>query len=795
LLLIGTYVFKVYNNYFYKLNGHQDESMFGLLKSENLPNIREFPLEAYSIKFSLDRLVLGVDNIRYDVHLSPSFCMAGKKVVIQLFARYSRIGEMPGMDSSAVWNKEREEFKLLCRHILVEAVNQAKLKAEVEIDFLAQTAVIKWLIDEVRNQYETMVESLKNNLRKCELSYHQDLREIIRLKEELSGVEKRKRSILLNVGKDLFRYFIDVQFSDLKDMREANFGAQAALPRDVFSNPLLHLKNLGDDLFMTEEYVLLGHRFEDLNAYNSLILLIKTLLGEIGMMHRSEQDLAGEPVPILYEKEEVLEKEQKDNLDREIDAWIKDARNVDILFNYFQSKDRYKRLKKQKRAGQDLIDLKKQAGDQRQLLNFFYERFQKRGILKNIVASYEMRPVYQNYCPPLSPHQILQFLIARKERRQIIGRIRRLKGFYGKSFSLTPLRKSIKRIKKIGKKKKEEYLIQYLKDFCRYHKDLGNFNMLKEGMERVNLLSEEKIINLSRANRVLYEFLLPHEQAPEEKPIINHVIIKADVRGSTDLTHQMEKKELTPASYFSLNFFEPITNILYEYGANKVFIEGDAVILSIFEHKDTPDQWYSVARACGLAIQMLFIVKRYNITNQMSQLPKLELGIGITYFNNAPSFLFDGDNRIMISPAINLADRLSGCAMSARKLLADANKPFNLYVFQTASDKDVAATIDDLSLRYNLDGIELSAAGFEKLSQEIELKAMRCFIPDLQKEKIMIYTGKFPTLTGKFNRLIIREDQIQKVVPENLRVISPTSRKYYEVCTHPTLYKYVKENV
>ena len=767
--------------------------MFGFLKSVNLPNIREFSLETYSIKFSLAKLVLGVDNIRYDVHLSPSFCIASKKVVTQLFAKYSQVGEMSGIGSSARWNKERDEFKFLCRRILVEAVNQAKQKAEVEIDFLAQTAVIKWLIEEVRNQYETMVESLKNNIRKCELSYQQDLREIIGLKEDLASVQKRKRLILLNVGKELFRYFIDVQFRDLEEMREANFGSQTVLPRDLFSNPLLHLDNLNDDLFITEEYVLLGHRFEDLNAYNSLILLIKTLLGEIGTINRSEQDLSEKSVPIPNEKEEILGKEHKFDLDREIDGWTKEAANVDILFNYVQSKDRYKRLQRQKSAKQDLIRLKKKARDQKQLLNFFYEKFQKIGVLKNIVAFCEMRPVYQNYCPPLSPHQILHFLIAPKERRQIISRIKRLKGFYGKSFSLAPLRKGAKRIKKIRKKKKEEYLIQYLKDFCRYHKDLGNFNMLNEGMERVNLLSEEKIIDLSRANRVLYEFLLPHEQVPEEKPIIDHVIIKADIRGSTDLTHQMEKKGLTPASYFSLNFFEPITNILNEYGAKKVFIEGDAIILSIFEHKDTPDQWYSVARACGLAIQMLFIVKRYNITNQKSLLPILELGFGITYFNNAPTFLFDGDNRIMLSPAINLADRLAGCAMSARKLLEDANKPFNLYVFQTASDQDVAATVDDLSLRYNLNGIELSTAGFEKLSQEIELKAMKCFIPELQKEEIMIFTGKFPTVTGKFKRLVIREDQILKVVPEDLKVIRPTSRKYYEVCTHPKLYQYVNE--
>jgi len=39
---------------------------------------------------------------------------------------------------------------------------------------------------------------------------------------------------------------------------------------------------------------------------------------------------------------------------------------------------------------------------------------------------------------------------------------------------------------------------------------------------------------------------------------------------------------MNPASYFSLNFYEPLTKILPRYGAEKVFIEGDAVILSIF---------------------------------------------------------------------------------------------------------------------------------------------------------------------------------------------------------------------
>ena len=74
-------------------------------------------------------------------------------------------------------------------------------------------------------------------------------------------------------------------------------------------------------------------------------------------------------------------------------------------------------------------------------------------------------------------------------------------------------------------------------------------------MDSINLVSEQKIIDLSRENNLLYEFLLPDEQPPEEKPIIHHVVIKADLRDSTHITLKMKEKGLIPASFFNLNFF------------------------------------------------------------------------------------------------------------------------------------------------------------------------------------------------------------------------------------------------
>ena len=114
---------------------------------------------------------------------------------------------------------------------------------------------------------------------------------------------------------------------------------------------------------------------------------------------------------------------------------------------------------------------------------------------------------------------------------------------------------------------------------------------------------------------------------------------------------------------------------------------------------------------------------------------------------------------------------------------------FNLFVFQNVRDEDVEATADDLSLRYNVNGIELEPEGFAKLSREINLKSI--VYPTENNEKVTLYTGKVPTLSGNYQRLVIREAAIFKVKPDTMDVIGPTSRKYYEVCTHPAIYEFI----
>jgi hypothetical protein len=73
------------------------------------------------------------------------------------------------------------------------------------------------------------------------------------------------------------------------------------------------------------------------------------------------------------------------------------------------------------------------------------------------------------------------------------------------------------------------------------------------------------------------------------------------------------------------------------------------------------------------------------------------------------------------------------------------------------------------------------------------MKTMNCLIPEIQSEPIVIHTGKFPLVTGSFQRLIIREDWVRELCTENYQLSAKVDRKYFEVCAQEILKKYVEK--
>ncbi len=754
------------------------------------------PLQYYRVQFGLAKLIPGVDNVRYDVNISPGLRNTTTQLVywlinseVKSLGGHSKERKIPRMDKE--WNDFQKGFS----EVLINAVNKAKQAREPQIVSLAQAAVTKMCRDIIQAQFMDLVKKYQEQIRRYEVSRSHDLTYIFQVKEDLALMNQNRVNIASNVARDLMRSILEAWEMGIQESHIANFGRDTSVPREFFHNPVLFVNGAIDDFFMLREYVLLGHRMDDPLRYDALLKMIKAFLAKVLSPQQMSAQVATADQFTRSQSEKAAGDNESDIIDERdlaLESILCCVENIDLLFNYFVSLERWGKKKKQKAYREEAERLERVALAQKQLLEGFYEHCRKTGLMDPIMAYYGMQPVLFNYCPPLLPHDVLNFFVNKGERKKVLDKLKRLRSLSGQQVPLKPLFKAAKTYRRVKKVKKLEYLITFFKAFVVYHRDYRNFKTIQENLHWVNLLDDEKNINLSRVNHTLYEFLRSNEQAPESRPIRDHVVLKADVRGSTEITSQLSEKRLNPASYFSLNFFDPINALLPEYGADKVFIEGDALILSIVEKEDAPEGWYAVARACGLAIRILRIVRQYNEKSRHHQLPVLEQGIGICFQDAPPTYLFDSDNRIMISWAINHADRLSSCHRGLRRHLENKTDFLNLFVFISS----IKGAIEDARyIRYNVNGIELDGAAFNKLSQEIDLKQLQLVIPEIGKGKITLYTGTFPTQSEKYQRIIVREALMPIIHPETFKLEGMSTEKYYEVCNSSLIYDYVKKLV
>jgi hypothetical protein len=404
-----------------------------------------------------------------------------------------------------------------------------------------------------------------------------------------------------------------------------------------------------------------------------------------------------------------------------------------------------------------------------------------------VIASYEVVPLLSEYAARINPQQLKNALVSRAECDRVERMIQE-----GGKLSPNSLYAAVAKVAGCRGSDRAKVAGRFLRDFIRYHRDMRRLEVLNGTLDSVNLIANEKLRELSAVNGTLYEFLLPEEQKPVEDKVRGHVIIKADIRDSSKLTRSLMDSGLNPASYFSLNFYEPVNKLLAKYEASKVFLEGDAIILALQEKEN--EQGFAVGRACVLAREMVDIVRGYNELGTKSGLPPLELGVGIAYQESAPLYLMDGEKRIMISEALNLSDRLSSCNKRARKAMDPLKSPFHVYAFQTVSDADAGENADDFMMSFNVGGIRMNQEAFEKLKQEVSLKPETLPLPALWgKEEYKIYSALVTVGNDIFRKIVVRESHIAHIEARTFSLQRWSDRRYYEVCTETAIYEMVEE--
>lgn len=803
-------------------------------------------LEAYSAEIRLSKLTLGVDNIHYDVYLSPRFVEFGRKFIFDLIRQTANVSSFHGASRRKAGQPENSAFRKMVSELLQASLTRAKFAQNIEVDLLQRLAILKFLTAEISDQFSSLLVECKDWIRsRGELFEHSEQAHVMR--SRIAEIQADRKKVFRQVGEVLHHIWKEVEESALVKSRRALFGEEFLETYELLKNRFLFVEGGSDDLLLLEDYVLLGNFVHDPDRFETFDALLVDLVREYVLADDNAEELNKarktherlvEQARSLRSEIARLEEEQEEHVKKvagseDLFSWPWKRRglaateasgeaaevhrrqatlekNLEELGPSLESaKQRMEFLTSeyQSRLGdylnapdnaQRLFDSRASIGEgeappevRDRLLQEWVHRLEERDLLIHVLASYAVRSIYRDYCPPVHLQQLKKALVVREEAKRV-GQI--LEQFPARKISLKNLDDASRAIRRCPPEDTRKIGLRFAEDLMLLRRDRRNYQHVFACMERINLVRSEHARQLSRANNSLYEVLLADEEKPKEDPIVSHAVIKADVRGSTGITKDLLARGLNPASHFSMVLHEPVKRLLDRHGAARVFIEGDAIILAIYETESTRATQRAVAKACVLAREILAVVQAYNDRASTGDLPRLELGIGVAFQNSAPSVWMDGDSRIMISRALNLSDRLSSCSKMARRLFAQNPSPFNIFLLQSMMEDASEEEGEELLIRYNMNGIELNEEAFTKLSSEISLAPIGGNFPmPWGKERAQLYFGEVP-LSGVIEPIVVRKGFVRQLLP-GAKIGDPGARAYYEVCTHPKLLELARKRI
>ena len=729
------------------------------------------------VELSAETLARGIDNYRVDVRVSRRFCSDSKKIIGLLISQLAVPNPRPA-DNTELLDKLREKYL----DLMTVLIHRVQTDLSIEEIGLLQFAPLRYVIGTTKSQLDQELRAIT-----ARLSEHrnQGSSDALATQQRVFWMKKNYDNILYQVNRYIFSQFQKVETRQLASVRQQYLDEQSTSLLPIMFNPLLFTSELSALPLLLNEFSLwtstadnagfikLNEKLEKLfnkQLKNLQISPLRQSVDKVQISSEVHDELNG-----LFASQAFLgpATDSKSVLSESF-GWFENPLNVQRLFDEEGNLQALASVRKElgfKKSWSLKSEIKKQS----RLLRRFSKLLRSEKLLAPMLASHYMRrslsPALLEYVDMKILCQYLAGMINMNKVTESLTGGMRLNQEQIKSLETT--REQIE--EKVSRADNSD-LLRLLMDISAYRRGLKYFRFAHRAFNRLHLLTDPDDVKLSTSAGTLYKLPTSSEIEQDEARIAHHAILKADVRGSTTVTDELQNKGLNPASYFSTRFFNPINKILETYGANKVFIEGDAIILSFLEYENAPQQWYSVARACGYARDMLKITSSNNRYSKQMGLPVLELGVGICYSNEAPRYLYDGDHPIMISGAIGLADRMSGCSWNLRAALEKGL--FNVDVLQIAEGESDKGEKGQHYLRYNVNGINIDHESFAKLKKEINLITLRI---KLNNASYVFHVGQYPDANGRKKDLVIREGKVG-LWKDNTIVENPDSNEsYYEV--------------
>src|SRR5262247_1096715 len=246
-------------------------------------------LASYNLKLPMGTLAIGVDNIHHDVYLSPRFVQAARDYLFELIRQNTASSFMSGVELRNARTIDGVGFRKLLSDMLQSAVTQAKFYKNVEIDLLFRLAILKFITQELSNQFANIILEGKEWIRQRGEHFERS-QQAHALKAKLTELQSARRSVLRVVGQQVAQMIVDAEENVVCKTRRALFGEDFAPYYDLLKNRIVFLDGGKDDVYFLEHFVLLGNYVRDPDRFEAMDALFQEFLQQAGVAIAHDPD-------------------------------------------------------------------------------------------------------------------------------------------------------------------------------------------------------------------------------------------------------------------------------------------------------------------------------------------------------------------------------------------------------------------------------------------------------------------------------------------------------------------------
>ena len=167
-------------------------------------------LTSYNLTLPMGTLAIGVDNIHHDVYLSPKFAQAARDYLFELIRQHTASSFISGMELKNAKTIDGAGFRRLLSELLLSAVTQAKFYKNIEIDVLFRLAILKFITQELGNQFANIILEGKEWIRQRGEHFERS-QQAHALKAKLSELQSARRSVMRVVGQQVAQMVVDAE--------------------------------------------------------------------------------------------------------------------------------------------------------------------------------------------------------------------------------------------------------------------------------------------------------------------------------------------------------------------------------------------------------------------------------------------------------------------------------------------------------------------------------------------------------------------------------------------------------